>query len=119
MTTQETTLTTLQRELDNALAGKAAAELVRDASIAIEQIRNTQRAIDLLAVVSKLIGSGMSSSPETQDAMSGVSKAREALRDKRDRELDERLIWQQRDWLASDLVGAQGDTRQRRAQSTR
>lgn len=118
-TKSTTTLEELARQRDAATERADAAIAERDELLAVDQIRNTQRAIDVLELAQRLVVSGISATHETDVAMSAISRAREVLRDKRDRELDERLTWQRRDWLATDLVGAKGDTQQRRYSSTR
>lgn len=83
--------------------------------IATEQIRTVHRTIELLKVTRSMITAGMAaSSGETEVAMSNVSKAIMVLTEKRDRELDERLSWQRRDWLATQLGLGQGNRLQRR-----
>lgn len=82
-------------------------------SIALEQIRTTQRAIDLLKVVADLVNQGMSSSEETYPTQRAISQAITALKAKRNRELDTRLTWQRRDWLGMQLHLGAGATGQR------
>lgn len=89
-------------------------------AIALEQVRAVQTALDLLDVVHRQLTGAMSATSETYAAIENVKAARNALRDKRDREIDERTrTWQRRDWLAQALRLPSGTTEQRRAASTR
>ena len=108
MTDTATTPTPTAPEADP--YGRSVAE-----EIATEQIRTVQRTIELLQIAQRMVNSGMSStSGETEVVQSSLSKAIETLKGKRDRELDERLSWQRRDWLATSFGMSKGDRTQRR-----